>query len=87
MTIYDETQRPPTRLGKKKPIIRIRSPFLPFPSGTCKMCGQKHSPVFIRLEHGGSIIVPESAVPKEERDQKQKDKNKTKQSGRSILVY
>lgn len=62
-SIYDETQRPKSK--KKKLVVRIRSPFLPFPSGTCKMCGKKHNPVFIPLEYGGSIAIPESAIPKD----------------------
>lgn len=59
---YDEIRRPKSQ--RKKPIVRIRSPYLPFPSGTCKMCWQNHSPVFIPLEHGGSVVVPQSAIPK-----------------------
>jgi hypothetical protein len=69
MSIFNEDRhrwRPPLPNGKKRPVVKIRSPYLPFPSGICLACGQKHSPVFVRLENGDSIIVPQSAIPKEE---------------------
>jgi hypothetical protein len=58
--------RPPLPRGKKRPIVFVKSPYLPFPSGICKQCWQKHGPTSVRLENGGCITAPESAISKQE---------------------
>jgi hypothetical protein len=37
--------------------------YIDVKTGTCKICGQNHSPVSIELEHGGSKMTPASEVP------------------------